>query len=620
MQLRKIMKKGAVAALALFAAVAIISCDGPNTSDTADDNKTTEQLDSDGKDDDGKQDPDGSGNNTTEVKLKEAEETKTLQTSGSLTAKPNTGDTSYEMTDSTGGKYVFTFGNSENINSLVRSAAAAAVSGTWKYEKGGKILYKGTFTGESIVALKLTIKEAANPLGEIKSVTEEKNFDLTVNEENGEFQATIPSVIVPLTKINVWSFTDEVPAMVEKYIAKHPDCGFTADFTIISTQNGEYQPGLNEALEKGEVDIYTAEQAFIITYTKGSMEKYAAPYKDFGIDIENKIKAAELAPYTVDIGSNSDGDVVGLGYQTTGGCFIYNRSAAKTVFGSDDPTNVQNEIGGGSGSWDKFWKAAKACGDNGVAIVSGDGDLWRAYAGCADKGWYDSYWNFYIDPKRENFLDASKKLTDNGWSNGTIDWSEDWFKDMKKEGPKPVLGFFGPAWFINYNLASNCGDTYGDWAVCESPVGFNWGGTWILGSKKATEDAAKKAAVKQILEWITLDTSNDGLMYQWATGTFKWSFQKGDVKSAGVKDTVASAVVMKKANGELDLLDGQDMFPYFIKADQAVNSKLFTGMDDDINAIWRVQVRAYAAGEKTRTEAIADFKKIVSDRLGFDIE
>ena len=160
------------------------------------------------------------------------------------------------MTDSTGGKYVFTFGNSENINSLVRSAAAAKVSGTWKYEKGGKILYKGTFTGESTAALKLTIKEAANPLGEIKSVTEEKTFDLTVNEVNGEFQATIPSVSVPLTKINVWSFTDEVPAMVEKYIAKHPDCGFTANFTIVSTNKGEYQPALNEALENGEVDLY----------------------------------------------------------------------------------------------------------------------------------------------------------------------------------------------------------------------------------------------------------------------------------------------------------------------------------------------------------------------------
>lgn len=29
----------------------------------------------------------------------------------------------------------------------------------------------------------------------------------------------------PVT-INLWSFTDEIPGMVEKYISTHPDCGF----------------------------------------------------------------------------------------------------------------------------------------------------------------------------------------------------------------------------------------------------------------------------------------------------------------------------------------------------------------------------------------------------------
>ena len=546
--------------------------------------------------------------------------TDAVETSGHLGAAPEAGATSYEMTDSDGGKYVFTFGNSENINSLVRSAAAAKVSGTWKYEKGGKILYKGTFTGESIAALKLTIKEAANPLGEIKSVTEEKTFDLTVNMQNGEFQATIPSVSVPLTKINVWSFTDEVPAMVEKYIAKHPNCGFTANFTIVSTNKGEYQPALHEALEKGDVDLYAAELAFVYNYTTGSKEDYAAPYKDFGIDIDNKIKAAEIAPYTVDIGSNSDGDVVSLGYQTTGSCFIYNRTVAKSVFGTDDPVVIQNKIGGGSGSWDKFWEAAKACGDKGVAIVSGDGDLWHAYEASADKGWIDDDWKLYIDPKREAFFDAAKKLTDNGWSNGTQEWTEAWYADMAEKGPKKVLGFFGPAWFINYMMAKNCGDTYGDWAVCESPVSFFWGGTWIFGSKKATEDDAKKAAVKQVLEWITLDTSEDGLLYQWATGTVKWSFGKGDVNTSGVKDSVASAVVMKKTSGKLDFLGGQNMFEYFVKADQAANGKIITECDEIIKQYWLEQVRAYAAGEKTKAEAIADFKAKVKNNVGIDIE
>ena len=45
---------------------------------------------------------------------------------------------------------------------------------------------------------------------------------------------------------------------------------------------------------------------------------------------------------------NSDGKIVALGYQATGGAFIYRRSIAKDVWGSDDPATVKAKIGGGS--------------------------------------------------------------------------------------------------------------------------------------------------------------------------------------------------------------------------------------------------------------------------------
>lgn len=56
------------------------------------------------------------------------------------------------------------------------------------------------------------------------------------------------------------------------------------------------------------------------------------------------IKDADIAQYTVDIGTNPDGKVVGLGYQATGGAFIYRRSIAKDVWGTDDPAVIQDKI------------------------------------------------------------------------------------------------------------------------------------------------------------------------------------------------------------------------------------------------------------------------------------
>lgn len=414
--------------------------------------------------------------------------------------------------------------------------------------------------------------------------------------------------------VNVWAFTDEVPGMIDKYKATVND-GFDFTTTIIATTEGAYQPALDQALQNGEVDVYAAESAFILKYSQGDMASYAVPYADLGIDVNNAIKTADIASYTVDIGTNPQGKLVGLGYQATGGCFIYNRTVAKKAFGTDDPKKVQEAIGGGSGSWDKFWDAAKKCADAGCAIISGDGDIWHAIENSSDKGWIVNG-KLYIDPKREAFLDVSKNLTDNGWSNVTQDWTEAWYADMAEVGEKPVLGFFGPAWLINYVMAGNAKDTYGDWAVCNSPIGFFWGGTWVLAGKGALASEAKKNAVKGIIEWITLDPTSNGLLYQWANGTFQWKFEKGADPSVNTKDTVSSGTVMNISNGTLDFLAGQNMFDYFVPAGAYANGKNLTQYDETINSLWREQVRQYANGAKSRAEAIDQFKQDVSDQLG----
>ncbi len=417
--------------------------------------------------------------------------------------------------------------------------------------------------------------------------------------------------------INLWSFTDEVPGMVEKFLEAHPDFGYTVTPTIIATTEGAYQPALDSALQAGgeeAPDIYCAEAAFILKYSKGDMQDYAMPYADLGIDIDAKLEESAIAQYSVDIGSNSEGQVDALGYQATGGAFIYRRSVAKEVFGTDDPAEISEIIGGGSGSWDKFWEAAKTLADAGCAIVSGDGDVWHAVENSSDTGWLNEDGMLQIDPKREEFLDISKNLVDNGWCNDTQDWQDAWFADMKGEGAKPVFGFFGPAWLINYTLAPNCGGeavgegTYGDWAVCNSPIGFFWGGTWLLANKNM--DAEKVDAVRQIIEWITLDCTEDGLQYKWANGTLNGE--------GGTKDTVASGTVMDVSDGSLDFLGGQNMFEYFVPANEYANGKNLTQYDESINMAWRDQVRAYAHGEKDRDAAIADFKQTISDTLGVE--
>lgn len=428
--------------------------------------------------------------------------------------------------------------------------------------------------------------------------------------------AEAPAAAAPAAEgdkvINIYTFTDEVPKMLEKYIAMHPDFGYTINATIIATTDGLYQPALDQALAAGgkdAPDMYCAESAFVLKYTQGDMSSYAAAYADLGIDVAAAVPAADIAQYTVDIGTRpSDSALVGLGYQATGSAFIYRRSLALDTWGTDDPAVVADKIGPG---WDKFFAAAAELKAKGYGIVSGDGDMWHAVENSSEKGWVVDG-KLYIDPAREAFLDLSKQLKDGGYYNDTRDWQDAWFADMQGIGAQPVLGFFGPAWLINYVMAGNSGGTapgegtYGDWAVCNPPIGFFWGGTWVLANK----DSAKKEAVGKLIEWITLDTSEEGLQYMWANGTLNGE--------GGTKDTVASGVVMAKSNGELAFLGGQNMFDVFVPANQFANGKNLTQYDETINNLWRDQVRQYTAGNITRDEALAAFKQAVTDTLGIE--
>lgn len=218
--------------------------------------------------------------------------------------------------------------------------------------------------------------------------------------------------------LNLWSYTDEQVSIIQKYLSLHPDV--KVKLNVLNTSNdNNYQTRLDNALKAGgenAPDIYAVENSFLLKYSKGSMSKYAMPYKNLGIDIDAKIAAADIAQYTIDLGSNSNGDVVGLCYQTSGGCFIYRRSIADTVFGQSDPAKVNDEIGGGSGEWDDFISAAATCNANDCSIISGIDDIWRPVENSAECGWIKEG-KLYIDPKREAFLDLANSIIDCEWSN-----------------------------------------------------------------------------------------------------------------------------------------------------------------------------------------------------------
>ncbi len=421
--------------------------------------------------------------------------------------------------------------------------------------------------------------------------------------------------------ITVYNITEETTNIIKRYIELHPDFPYTINAPIGGLYEGSYTQALDDALtgkSPDAADIYCVEQTYVTRYTQGDMSGFAMPYADLIPDAAAKIAAAKIAPHITEVGTRpADNAVVGLAYQNTAGVFIYRRSIAKDVWGTDDPAVIAAKIGPG---WNQFFSAAEELKTKGFSIVSGDGDIWHSIENSSDKGWVVNG-KLTIDPKREAFLDAAKELKDKKYSNGTIDWTDAWYADMSGTGKKPVFGFFGPAWLINYVMSYHCVerdengkqtklDAYGDWAVCEPPVGFFWSGTWVLANKALNDDPAKKAAVAELIDWITLQCGEGSLQSLWSNGTL--------YGLGGVKDAVASETVMSNSNGVLDFLGGQNMFDTFILADRHINVKNMTEYDQAISTIWRNQVRKYVDGECSRNEAIAAFKQEVKEQLHID--
>ncbi len=422
--------------------------------------------------------------------------------------------------------------------------------------------------------------------------------------------------------ITVYCYSHEILDIINMYIDRHPDFRYTIYTPSTDLYDGLYQPALDQGLADGipsSPDIYCVDSIFVSRYIQGEMSGYAMPYKDLVPDFDAKIADAQIASYIVDAGTRpADNALVGLAYQNTAGAFIYRRSIAKQVWGTDNPDVIASKIGPG---WDKFFAAAEALKQQGYSIVSGDGDIWHAVSGSAEKSWVVDG-KLTIDPKREAFLDIAKRLSDNGYSNGTPDWRDAWYADMSDSGERKVFGYFGPAWMTNYVLVRHSGatfneyddliekgGTYGDWAVCMPTVGFFWGGTWVLANKNLENDPGKKAAVAQLIDWITL---------QCDLGSYQYLMASGSADSDGRKDAVASIKVMAMADGSLDFLSGQNMFDVYIPASRNISGNTLSPYDDDIDTIWREQVTRFVNEKCTRDEAIAAFKQEVKEQLHID--
>ena len=417
--------------------------------------------------------------------------------------------------------------------------------------------------------------------------------------------------------LTVWSFTNEIRNMIEKYyMPSHPDVHF--DFNIIPTDGNQYQDKLDGLLNGGveAPDILTLEAAFVKRYVNSGV---TADLTDVGF---TEAELAQAFPVMREIGQDSAGRQKGLSWQSTPGALFYRASLAEKYLGVKNPEEFQKKVA----NWNLFMDAArqvKAASQGNCRIITGTGDLWNVFQYQRSTGWVRDG-RVQLDNKLLNYEELCRSMMAEGltWDEGS--WSNPWYEGMR--GERETLCYFLPTWGLHYVLKPGCvvggftvnnqdpeyteeklaalsaanGGTYGDWRMVSGPVAYSWGGTWIAAGAQAVAaaDGARKAAIKDVIAFFSLDVD---FLKQYARDS-------GDF----VGSSAAVEAILAEGGTPNPFLGGQDHYALFAEAARLANGKLMTEYDDPMQNLFDEYVTGpYTHGEADLNTAIENFKAAV---------
>jgi multiple sugar transport system substrate-binding protein len=302
-----------------------------------------------------------------------------------------------------------------------------------------------------------------------------------------------------------------------------------------------------------------------------------------------------MFPYAAEMGTNEDGDVVALTWQTTPGGWFYRRSLAQEYFGTDDP----DEIGELFTDWDSVMAAAKVLHDESggdVKMFPGTGEtLFRIFYSARTVPWVNEDDEFGIDPQMLEFMRVAKDIRDAGYDAKLDDWAGPWFEAMNTPPGEAEVFLWGwPTWGLFF-VMNGQDKSVGDWAVAAPPEPFFWGGTWA----GIYKDSPNKALA---WEFISMLTQDEEWMEDYALRAGEFMSNTNVMEK--VKDGYTS-----------ETLGGQNPLQYFYEQTPYIDASAIQGYDYQINNIFAQVLNEYLDDQLTFDEAVDALGRRVQEAL-----
>ncbi|MDR0885550.1 MAG: ABC transporter substrate-binding protein [Clostridiales Family XIII bacterium] len=404
--------------------------------------------------------------------------------------------------------------------------------------------------------------------------------------------------------INIYSWNETVKETYEATYGKtHPDV--KVNWVITPTEGNAYQnkldqdlPNQDKAKADDKIDIFCLEADYILKYV--DTEYTLDLQKDLGLTDED---LSEQYEYTKEVATDSKGALKGTSYEANPGVFVYRRSIAKDVLGTDDPDEVQKALE----DWTKFGDVAEQASAKGYKMLSGYDDSFRTFGNNVKAPWVNENDEIVVDDAIDEWIDQTKDFTDKGYNNKTQLWSTEWSADQGPAGK--VFGFFYSTWGVQFTLLGNALETpveeggklevgnglFGDYAICYGPADYYWGGTW-LAAAKGTDNAEEVADIFR-------EMTTDGETMKTITQTFDKFTNNKKAMEEYADSGITSA-----------FLGGQNHIKMFLDVAPNVSMENVSPYDQGMNEALQQAFKDYYDGKVSKDEAYDNFFDAVIEK------
>ena len=408
--------------------------------------------------------------------------------------------------------------------------------------------------------------------------------------------------------INIYSWNDEFRTRLE---AVYPEVDHTSDdgtvtylkdgteihWVINPNQDGVYQQKLDEALlnqataaADDKIDIFLSETDYVYKYTDADAD-VAMPLTDLGIDPDTDM--ADQYPFTKTTASDQNGVQRSSTWQCCPGLLVYRRDIAKDVFGTDDPAVIGEKVK----DWDTLKQTAEELKAKGYFTFASYADTFRVYGNNVSQPWVTAgETTVKVDPLIMDWIESSKEWLDAGYLDKTVkgQFNDDWNKAMGSASK--VFAFLPPPWGIDFTLAPNWDGVDGTWAVCNPPMTYNWGGSYV----HACTGTDNPEHVKDI---ILSMTANKGNLIKISKDYQDFTNTVSGMQEASTDDSFASS-----------FLGGQNAYAYYAPVAENIQIAPLSAYDQGCVELIQNSFSDYFQGNVDFDRAKENFETAIKER------